>query len=136
MADADSKGSFRRFFLYFLAAVPIAALIVAVATAMESGPSPKVDFDLKMKISGEDIRANGTLYLYDDGFSFDTDRLSFSGTVTGDQVKIAGKVTNAERSQTRDFGASGRLANNQLSATVNGDRGSRIGSLKLELLNR
>jgi len=136
MADADSPGSFRRFFLYFLAAVPIAAVIVAVATAMESGPSPKVGFDLKVKIAGEDIRANGTIYLYDDGFSFDTDRLSFTGTVGGDEVRITGKVSNAERSQTRDFTASGRLANNQLSATLNGDRGSRMGSLKLELLNR
>lgn len=136
MADADSRGSFRRFFLYVLAAVPIAAVIVAVATAMESGPSPKVAFDMKLKIAGEDIRANGTIYLYDDSFGFEADRLSFNGKISGDEVRITGRVTNGDRSRTRDFGASGRLASNQLSATLNGDRGSRMGSLKLELLNR
>jgi|SRR5262245_60852919 len=136
MADAGSQSSFRRFFTYLLVAVPIAAVIVAVATAMESGPSPKVAFDLKVKVSGEDIRASGTTYLYDDGFSFESDRLSFSGTMSGDDVKITGKVTNGSRSQTRDFGTSGHLADNQMSATVNSDRGSRLGTLKLELLNR
>ena len=136
MADAASQSSFRRYFLYVLAAVPIAAVIVAVATAMQTGRSPKVAFDLKLKVSGEDIRANGTAYLYDDGFTFDSDRLSFAGTVSGDDVKITGKVTNGSRSQTRDFGTSGHLADNQMSATVNSDRGSRLGTLKLELLNR
>ena len=136
MADAASQSRFRRYVLYVLAAVPIAAVIVAVTTAMQAGPSPKVAFDLKLKVSGEDIRANGTAYLYDDAFSFDSDRLSFAGTVSGGDVKITGKVTDGSRSQTRDFGASGHLANNQMSATLNGDRGSRLGSLKLELLNR
>lgn len=136
MADAASQSRFRRYFLYVLAAVPIAALIVGVATAMQAGPSPQVAFDLKLKVSGEDIRANGTAYLYDDGFSFDSDRLSFAGTVNGDSVKITGKVTSGNPSQTRDFGTSGHFANNQMSATLNGDRGSRLGSVKLELLNR
>jgi hypothetical protein len=136
MADAGSQSSFRRIFLYILLAVPIAAVIFAVTAAMQSGSSPQVAFDMKLKVSGEDIRANGTAYLYDDGFSFEADRLSFTGTVSGDDVKITGKVTNGDRSQTRDFGASGHLADNQLSATLNGDRGSRMGTLKLELLNR
>jgi hypothetical protein len=136
MADTASQSTFRRYFLYLLAAVPIAAVIVAVATAMQSGPSPKVAFDVKLKVSGEDIRAHGTAYLYDDAFSFEAQRLSFAGTVNGDDVKITGKVTSGSQAQTRQFGASGHLANNQLSATLNGDRGSRLGTMKLELLNR
>jgi hypothetical protein len=36
----------------------------------------------------------------------------------------------------REFATSGQLANNRLSATLNGDRGSRLGTLKLELINR
>jgi len=42
-----------------IAAVPIAAVIFAVATAIGSAPSPKVAFDLKVKIADQDVRANG-----------------------------------------------------------------------------
>jgi hypothetical protein len=95
-----------------------------------------VSFDMKLKVSGQDIRAQGTTYLEHDGFSFETDKLSFTGTVNGDDVRITGKVANADQSQTREFGTSGHLSNNQMSATLNGDRGSRMGTLKLELINR
>jgi hypothetical protein len=136
MADAGSQSSFRRFFLYVLVAVPIAAVIFAITAAMQSGSPPKVAFDMKLKVYGEDFRAGGTAYLEDDGFSFESDRLSFTGTVNGDDVKITGTVTKGDRSQTRQFGTSGHLADNQMSATLNGDRGSRLGTMKLELLNR
>ena len=136
MADAGSQSSFRRFFVYVLVAVPIAAVIFAITAAMQSGSPPKVAFDLKLKAYDEDYRAGGTAYLEDDGFSFESDRLSFTGTVNGDEVTITGTVTKGDRSQTRQFGANGHLANNQMTATLNGDRSSRLGSLKLELLNR
>jgi len=136
MADARSSGSFRRYALYILAAVPIAAVIVGVSAALETSQPPMVAFDMKLKISGQDIRAQGTAYLESDGFSFETDKLSFTGTVSGDEVRISGKVANDDRSQTREFGTSGHLTNNQMSATLNGDRGSRMGTLKLELVNR
>jgi hypothetical protein len=135
MSDATSQGSLRRVFLYLAAAVPIAAVIFAVATALGSAPAPKVAFDVKLKVSGQDIRASGTTYLEGDGFSFAADRLTFTGTISGNDVKISGKVTAGERLQVREFGASGQLANNRLSATLNGDRGSRLGTLKLELIN-
>jgi hypothetical protein len=136
MSDAKSEGSFRRFFLYLGAAVPIAAVIFALATAVDSGPAAKVAFDMKLKVSGEDIRASGTTYLESDGFSFTSNRLSFTGTISGDDVRVNGKVTAGDRSQMREFGTSGRLTDNRLSATLNGDRGSRLGTLKLELINR
>lgn len=136
MSDAQSQGSLRRIFLYLSAAVPVAAVIFALATALGSGPAPKVAFDMRLKVAGQDIRASGTTYLENDGFSFAADRLNFTGTISGDNVKISGKVTAGNRSQTREFGTSGQLANNRLSATLNGDRGSRLGTLKLELLNR
>jgi len=41
--------------------------------------------------------------------AFEGSRLSFSGTVTGDEVAIKGKVTTDDRTLSRDFGASGRL---------------------------
>jgi hypothetical protein len=135
MSDATSQGSFRRIFLYLSAAVPIAAVIFALATALGSGPAPKVAFDMRLKVSGQDIRASGTTYLEGDGFSFVTDRLTFTGTISGGDVKINGRVTTGERSQMREFVASGRFASNRLSATLNGDRGSRLGTLKLELIN-
>ena len=136
MADARSPGSIRRYVLYVLAAVPIAAVIVAASAALQASQPPMVSFDMKLKVSGQDIRAQGTAYLESDSFSFDADKLSFTGTVSGDEVKISGKVTNADRSQMREFGTSGHLTNNQMSATLNGDRGSRMGTLKLELINR
>jgi hypothetical protein len=135
MADAKSQGSFRRFFLYILAAVPIAAVFFAIATAIGSAPDPKVAFDMRMKVSGQDIRASGTLYLRSDGFSFESGRLSFTGKVTGDDVRIDGKITGDNGTAARDFGTSGHLANNRLSATLNGDGGRRLGTLKLELIN-
>jgi hypothetical protein len=136
MSDAKSESAFRRYFLYLIAAVPIAAAIFALATALGSGPPGKVAFDMKLKVAGEDIHASGTTYLEDEGFSFTTNRLTFTGTISGDDVKITGKVTAGERLQMREFGTSGRLANNRLSATLNGERGSRLGTLKLELINR
>ena len=136
MARANHQGSSRRFFLYGIAAVPIAAVIFAVATAIGSAPSPKVAFDLKVKIADQDVRANGSIYLESDGFSFEGSRLSFSGTVTGDEVAIKGKVTTDDRTLSRDFGASGRLTEGRMSATLNGDGGRRMGSLKLELTNQ
>ncbi len=135
MPDATSQGSFRRIFLYLSAAVPIAAVIFALATALGSRPTPKVAFDMRLKVSGQDIRASGTTYLEGHGFSFVADRLNFTGTISGDDVKINGKVTPGDRSQMQEFGASGHFANNRLSATLNGDRGSRLGTLKLELIN-
>ena len=134
MAGAQSRSSLQRFFLCLVAAVPVAAVVVALTTALDAGPTPKVAFDVK--IAGEDVRASGTLYLRSDRFSYEGNRLSFTGTVSGDDVKIAGKVTTGERLQTRDFSTSGRLSNNRMSASLNGDRGSRIGTLKLEFLNR
>jgi hypothetical protein len=136
MADTRSSGSFRRYVLYALAAVPIAAVIVAVSAALEASQQPMVSFDMKLKVSGQDIRAQGTAYVEDGAFSFEADKLSFTGAVSGDEVRISGKVANEDRSQMRDFGASGHLTNGQMSATLNGDRGSRIGTLKLELINR
>jgi len=136
MAGANSHGSFRRFFLCGIAAVPIAAVIFAIATAIGSAPSPKVAFDTKVKIADRDVRANGTLYVESDGFSFESGRLSLSGTVNGDDVMIKGKVTTDDRALTRDFGASGHLADGRMSATLNGDGGRRMGTLKLELINR
>jgi hypothetical protein len=136
MADANSQGSSRRFLLYILAAVPIAAVFVAVATAIGSAPAPKVAFDMRVKISGQDIRASGTTYLRSDGFTFTTERLSFTGTITGDDVRIDGKVATDDRTAARDFGTSGHLTNNRLSVTLNGDGGRRMGTLKLELINR
>jgi len=129
MADARSPGSFRRYVLYVLAAVPVAAVIVAVSAALEASQPPMVSFDMKLKVSGQDIRAQGTAYLESDGFSFEADKLSFTGTVSGDEVRISGKVANADRSQMREFSTSGHLTNNQMSATLNG-------TLKLELINR
>jgi hypothetical protein len=41
MADAKSQNSYRRFFLYGIAAVPIAGVIFAVATAIGSAPAAK-----------------------------------------------------------------------------------------------
>lgn len=136
MADARSPGSFRRYVLYVLAAVPIAAVIVAASAALQASQPPMVSFDMKLKVSGQDIRAQGTAYLESDAFTFETDKLSFTGTVSGDEVRISGKIANDDRSQTREFGTSGHLTNNQMSATLNGDRGSRMGTLKLELINR
>jgi hypothetical protein len=136
MSDATSQGSLRRVFLYLCAAIPIAAVIFALATALGSAPAPKVAFDMKLKVSGQDIRASGTIYVEGDSFSFAANRLNFTGTISGDDVKISGKVTAGERSQMREFATSGQLANNRLSATLNGDRGSRLGTLKLELINR
>ena len=78
MAGRKTSGSSRRVFLYGITAVPIAAVIFAFATVIGSGPSPKVGFDMKVKIADEDLRAAGTLYLEPDGFSFDGGRLSFS----------------------------------------------------------
>lgn len=136
MAGTNHQGSSRRFFLYGIAAVPIAAVIFAVATAIGSSPSPKVAFDLKVKVADQDVRASGSIYLESDGFNFEGGRLSFSGTVTGDEVAIKGKVTTDDRTLTRDFGASGHLADGRMSATLNGDGGRRMGSLKLELINQ
>ena len=70
-------------------------------------------FDLKVKIAGQDVRASGTTYIGSDG-----------------------KVTTEDRAETRDFGASGHLADGRLSATLNGEGGRRMGTLKLELINR
>jgi len=38
--------------------------------------------------------------------------------------------------KTRDFGASGHLADGRLGAVLNGDGGPRMGALTLELINR
>jgi hypothetical protein len=137
MAGANSRGTSRRFFLYGFTAVPIAAVIFAVATAIGSAPSPKVAFDMKVKIADQDVRATGTIYVESDGlFSFEGSRLSFSGTVTGDDVTIKGKVATDDRAQTRDFGTTGHLTDGRMSATLNGDGGRRMGTLKFELINR
>ena len=135
MADATSQGSFRRFVLYFFAAIPIAAVFFAIATAIGSAPDPKVAFDMRLKVSGQDIRASGTLYLERDAFTFDSGRVNFTGTVTGDDVKITGKISSDDGTPARDFGTSGRFADNRMSATLNGNGGTRLGTLKLELIN-
>ena len=136
MADTKSQGSFRRVFLYGIAAVPIAAVIFAVATAIGSAPSPKVAFDMKVKIADRTSgRAEPSIWRVT-GSASTAGRLNFTGTISGDDVTIKGKVTTDDRSLTRDFGASGQLANNRMSATLNGDGGRRMGTLKLELINR
>lgn len=91
---------------------------------------------MKVKVADHDVRANGTLYVESDGFSFEGGRLSFSGTVNGGDVMIKGKVTTDDRALTRDFGASGHLADGWMSATLNGAGRRRMGALKLELINR
>jgi hypothetical protein len=136
MAGARSHGSFRRYFLYLVAAIPIAAVIFALATAAGSAPAAKVAFDVKVEISGQEVRASGTTYLTSDGFDFAGGRVQFAGKVSGDDVSVDGKVTNDDRTQTRDFRASGHLNGERLSLTLNGDGGRRMGTMKLELINR
>jgi hypothetical protein len=136
MAGARSHGSFRRYFLYLLAAIPVAAVIFALATATGSAPAAKVAFDVKVEISGQDVRATGTTYLTSDGFDFTGNRVGFTGKVSGDDLSIDGRVTNDDRTQTRDFRATGHLNSERLSLTLNGDNGRRMGTMKLELINR
>jgi hypothetical protein len=134
MADKSSSPS-RRFFLYGVIAVPISAVIFAVATAIGSTPTPKLAFEMKFQGTDQDVVARGTLYVEPDGFSYEGTRLSFSGTVVGNDVTIKGSVSNENRTVTRDFGTTGRLAGGRMSATLNGSGGRRMGTLKLELAN-
>ena len=135
MARVKSSSSSRRFFLYGVIAVPISALIFAVATAIGSTPTPKLAFDMKAQVAGQDVAVRGTIYLEPDGFSYEGNRLSFSGTVAGNDVAIKGKVSSEDRAETRDFATTGRLAGGRMSATLNGGGGRRLGTLKLELVN-
>src|SRR5262249_2710245 len=134
MAEKSPSPS-RRFFLYGVIAVPISALIFAVATALRSTPTPKLNFDMKVQVSDQDVAARGTIYLEPDGFSYEGARLSFSGTVVGTDVTVKGRVTSEDRTVTRDFTTTGHLTGGRMSATLNGSGGRRMGSLKLELAN-
>lgn len=135
MASAKASSSFRRFFLYVVIAVPIAALIFAVATAIGSTPTPKLAFDMKVQMGGQDVVARGTIYLEPDGFRFEGNRLSFAGTVAGSDVTVKGKVNSEDRAETREFATTGHFAGGRLSATLNSSGGRRMGTLKLELVN-
>jgi hypothetical protein len=132
----SSKGPFRRTFVYIALAAFIAMVILIAAPRLGSSSTRTVGFTATIKVAQGEVNAFGSARLADDGrLGFDGSRLSFSGAIEGDQVKIEGKVALADQATTRAFRASGRIAGDRLNLPVYSTDGRRIGSLRLELPN-
>ncbi len=135
MTDGSTKGPFGRMLVYFALASFIAAVVLIAASALSSSPTPKVGFAVTVKVAERQVSAAGKAYLTDNRIEFSGDRLSFAGTIEGDQVEIDGKVVSADQATTRAFKASGRIAGGRSNLALNDTGGRRIGSLRLELPN-
>lgn len=133
MTDESTKGPFSRALVYFALAAFIATVVLFAASVLSSSSSPKVGFTVTVKVAEREVTAFGNAYLTDGRIAFNGSRLSFAGTIEGDQVRIEGKVASADQATTRAFKASGRIVGDRLSLPVNSTDGRRIGSLRLEL---
>jgi hypothetical protein len=120
-------------FAYGAAAAFIAGVILTAASALDSKTTLKVGFHMSVKTAEQQVNAGGSALLSDGRFGYEGGRLSFAGTIEGDEVRIEGTVASADQKATRSFKASGRITSDRLSLPLNGSDGRRIGSLKLEL---
>jgi hypothetical protein len=111
----------------------IAAVIVIMASALSSNTTPKVGFHLTVTIAGREVKAIGTTYLDEGRFAFEGSRLSFSGRIDGDEVRIDGQAISPDQATTRAFTANARRAGTRISTAVMGTDGRRMGALRLEL---
>lgn len=130
--DSSTKGPFSRTLVYLALAAFIAMVVMVAAPILGSSSRQTVGFTATITVPQGEVNAFGSARLADGRIGFNGSRLSFSGTIDGDQVKIEGKVALADRT-TRAFRASGRIAGDRLNLPVNGTDGRRIGSLRLEL---
>jgi len=133
MTDAHMESPLRRFGAYGAVATLIAVIVLIGSAALNSHTTPKVGFNVSVKIADREVKAAGTTYLTDGAFRYEGSRLSFAGRIEGDQVSIQGKVTSPDRATTRLFKISAPVTGDRIRATVNGTDGRRIGTLQLEL---
>lgn len=131
--DGSTKGPFSRTLLYVALAAFIAMVVMIAAPLLGSSSTQTVGFTATIKVAEGEVNAFGSARLADGRIGFNGSRLSFSGTIEGDQVKIEGKVALAKQTVARPFRASGRVVGNRLNLPVNGTDGRRMGSLRLEL---
>lgn len=133
MTDESTKGPFGRMLVYFALASFIAAVVLIAASALNSSSTPKVGFAVTVEVAEREVSAAGMAYLTDARIEFNGSRLSFAGTIEGDQLRLEGKVASADQATTRVFKASGRIVGDRLNLPLNDTGGRRIGSLRLEL---
>jgi hypothetical protein len=133
MTDFASKGPFGRTLVYFALALFIVSVVLVAASALTSGSTPKVGFDMTVTVAEQEVTAFGNARLADGRIDFTGTRLTFAGTIEGDQVKIEGTVALPNEPTPHGFRASGRIVGDRLNLPVNGTNGRRIGSLRLEL---
>ena len=131
--DISTQGPFSRTLVYVALAALIAMVVLVAAPILGSSSTQTVGFTATIKVAEGEVNAFGSARLADGRIGFNGSRLSFSGTIEGDQVKIEGKVALAEQTATRSFRASGRIVGDRLNLPVNGTDGRRMGSLRLEL---
>lgn len=135
MTDAAARGPFGRTLVYFALAAFIAATVLIAASALSSNSRPEVEFSVTVKVGEREMMAAGRTHLTDGRIDVDGSRLSFAGSITGDEVRIEGKASLPGQTSPRAFKASGRMADNRAILPVKGTDGRRIGALHLELSN-
>jgi hypothetical protein len=121
--------------VYFALAAFIAATVLIAASALSSNSRPEVEFSVTVKVGEREMMAAGKTYLTDGRIDVDGSRLSFAGSITGDDVRIEGEASLPGQTSPRAFKASGRMADNRATLPVKGTDGRRIGALYLELSN-
>jgi hypothetical protein len=132
MTDETAKNPFSRPLVYFALAAFIAMIVMIAAPILGSNSTPTVGFTVTVKVAQGEVTSFGNAHLTDGRIGFEGSRLSFAGTIEGDQIKIEGKVALADQTTTRAFRASGRIVGDRLNLPVNSTDGRRIGSLRLE----
>jgi hypothetical protein len=133
MTDPASKGPFGRTLVYLALALFIASVVLIAASALTSGSTPKVGFDMTVEVAEQEVTAFGIAHLADGRIDFSGTRLTLAGRIEGDQVKIEGTIALPNQPALHAFRASGRIVGDRLNLPVNGTDGRRIGTLRLEL---
>jgi hypothetical protein len=133
MTDATARGPFGRTLVYFALAAFIAVTVLVAASALSSNARPTLEFSVTVKVGEQEMMAAGKTRLTDGRIDVDGSRLSFAGSIAGDEVQIEGKATLPGQTATRTFRAAGRMTDNRATLPVKGPDGRRIGALSLEL---
>jgi hypothetical protein len=134
MSETGRKRTWTEIVLFTIGALLIGQALYFNLTAVEPG---ELKFQLMVNRAGPSfmIEAAGSRKIYEQRFSFDGTRISFTGDIQGDRVSIIGTMRSTnEGAAAREFKAEGQIADNRAVFPLLTPKGSRIGKIELSLI--
>ena len=116
-----------------VAAAVLPALFVGALSAAAVAADPKVEFKITVGEGANEIEGGGRLYVDQGVFQYNTDNLSVTGKVAGDDITLDGTYTSIKPQATRTFKVAGKIVGGHFASPVTATDGKKLGSLSLDL---